>query len=295
MKLSLPVRAPFDFAQSLTFLRRFEACRDDYLIDDRSVTAAISIDARAVPFTIEGANDNVSVTIDRGLGVTAAGRATIARTAAHVLGADDDLSGFYTAAAGDHPACRAIVQSLHGLHPVRFLTLGEIAVYSVLMQRAPIRQAARAKRRFLERFGRPVTSGGRVIHALPTIDELTALDAADYKDAIRHPRKAVVLPGVVRGVAALGEDFLRTAPSADARDALTAIPGIGPFSAAAILLRGLGRMDDVPLDGPSFARPAREVYGPAWDAAATRARYGANLGYWSYYLKAGLGQRKLAA
>lgn len=287
MKLPIAVRPPFDFAQSLRFLRRFEACRDDYLIDDRSVTAAISIDGHAVPFTIEGAGADVSVSIADDLGVTAAGRATIAHTAAHLLGADDELAGFYAAAAGDHPGFRAIVQSLHGLHHVRFLTLAEIAVYSVLMQRAPITQAARAKRRFLEGFGRPVTVDGRVLHAMPTLDELTALSVADFREAIRHPRKAAVLPDVVRGIAALGEHFLRTAPYTEARDALTAIRGIGPFSAAAILLRGLGRMDDLPLEGPNFAEPARAVYGPTWDAFATRARYGKDVGYWSFYLKTG--------
>ena len=295
MKLSIDVRAPFDFSQSLTFLRRFEACRDDYLIDDRSVTAAISIEGRAVPFRIEGAGGAVAVDIPDGLGVSAGGRATIAATAAHLLGADDDLDGFYAAAAGDHPAFRAIVRALHGLHHVRFLTLAEITIYSVLMQRAPIAQAARAKRRFLERFGRPVTVDGRVLHAMPVLDELTALDSADLREAVRHPRKAAALPAVIRGVAAVGEHFLRAAPYDDARDALLAIPGIGPFSAAAILLRGLGRMDDLPIEGPNFATPAREIYGPDWNPGAIRARYSRDVGYWSYYLKAGLGQRKLPA
>lgn len=287
MKLSIAVREPFDFRQSLTFLRRFEACRDDFVIDDRSVTAAISVDGRAIPFRLEAAAAGVSVDIPDGLGVVPAARAEIVRTAAHLLGADDDLTAFYRAAAGDHPAFQAIVRTLHGLHHVRFLTVAEITVYSVLMQRAPITQAARTKRRFLQRFGRPVTVDGRVLHAMPTLAELTALDPADIKDTVRHPRKAAALPAVIRGVAALGEDFLRTAPYPDARDALLAIPGIGPFSAAAILLRGLGRMDDLPIEGPTFATPARAVYGDAWDPRAIRARYGTDLGYWSYYVKTG--------
>ncbi len=287
MKLPVAVRAPFDFQQSLAFLRRFEACRDDYLIDERSVTAAISIGGRAVPFRIEAAKAGVAVDVADGLGLAPTAPTTIVRTAAHLLGADDDLSAFYRAAAGDHPAFQAIVRALHGLHHVRFLTLAEITVYCVLMQRAPITQAARAKRRFLERFGRAVTVDGRVLHAMPALDELTGLHAADLKEAVRHPRKAAALPGVIRGVAELGEDFLRTAPYDDARAALIAIPGIGPFSAAAILLRGLGRMDDLPLEGPNFAEPARAVYGDTFDPRAIRARYGTDVGYWSYYLKTG--------
>lgn len=289
MRLPVAVCAPFDFGHSLAFLRRFEACRDDFVIDHHSVTAAISVGGRAVPFRIEAEDGEVMV--DPG-DVTPATCDAVVRTAAHLLGADDDLGGFYAAAAGDHPSFQAIVRALHGLHHVRFLTLAEISVYAVLMQRAPITQAARAKRRFLERFGRPVTVDGRVLHAMPSLAELAAalasLGANELRATVRHPRKAAVLPGVVSGVAALGEDFLRTAPYADARDALTRIPGLGPFSAAAILLRGLGRMDDVPFEGRNFAGPARAVYGAAWDPRAIRARYGAHVGYWSFYLKTGV-------
>jgi hypothetical protein len=36
-----------------------------------------------------------------------------------------------------------------------------------------------------------------------------------------------------------------------------------------------------------FERDARAVYGRAWSAAATARRYGAHVGYWSFYLKTG--------
>jgi DNA-3-methyladenine glycosylase II len=90
----------------------------------------------------------------------------------------------------------------------------------------------------------------------------------------------------VRGVAALGEDFLRTAPYAQAREALLAIPGVGPFSAAAILLRGLGRTDELP-GLAMFERDGRAIYGAAWDEEAIARRYGDQIGYWSFYVKTG--------
>ena len=166
------------------------------------------------------------------------------------------------------------------------------------MQRTPIAQAGRARRRFLDRFGLAVRVGDHTLRAMPAFATLVGLDVADWTAGINHPRQAAVLPGVVRGVAALGETFLRTAPYPDARAALTSIPGLGPFSAAAILLRGLGRMDDLPIAHRGFAAPARAVYGATWDPRATVRRYGPTLGYWSYYLKTGeargLHQRILA-
>ncbi len=79
----------------------------------------------------------------------------------------------------------------------------------------------------------------------------------------------------------------REAPYEEARDALLAVHGIGPFSAAAILLRGLGRMDELPAMR-GFADEAHTLYGSNYDEAAIRTRYGRQIGYWSFYLKTGV-------
>lgn len=285
MHQTIPVRAPFALDQTLAFMRRFTPCAADYALEDDAFTAAFAIDGAAV-----------AVRVTRGDGATLAlahaavgddGARRIARRVGQLVSADDELAGFYDAARGDAEPFRRIVDGLHGLHQVRFPTLEDIAVYAILMQRTPIAQAGRARKKVLERLGLPVAVGGATLRAMPAFAALVGLDAADWQAAGVDARKAAVLPGVVRGVGALGEDFLRTAPYDEARAALTSIKGIGPFSAAAILLRGLGRMDDLPIAGKGFAEPARAVYGSTWDPRATLRRYGAAIGYWSYYLKTG--------
>ena len=94
----------------------------------------------------------------------------------------------------------------------------------------------------------------------------------------------------MRGVAQIGENFLRTAPYGDAKAALLDVPGVGPFSATAILLRGLGRHDENPVL-EMFAGEGRLVYGAAWNEAALARRYGDQIGYWTFYLKTGAAQR----
>jgi len=272
MKLPLPITKPFSLARSIAFLRSFPPCRGDYVLADDAITAAVSIGGVAYRFKITEAT--VEVPDD------APAQALVAR-AAHFLGTEDDVTPLYRAAEGD-PPFRAVVERLHGLHHVRFLTLPEIAVYCVMMQRTPIAIAARLKRRFVERFGRRVDG----LIAFPEMAELVALDADAIADAIQHRPKANAIAGVVRGVAAIGETFLRTAPYAEARDALLAIAGVGPFSAAAILLRGLGRMDELPAMH-WFEDDARAIYGRRFDARAVIARYGAHIGYWSFYVKTG--------
>ena len=229
MKLSMAVKQPFSFAQTLAFVRGFPPCRGDYVLTDRSITAAVSVGGIARVFTIHD-GDPPSVEMPRHVDA-ATQRALLAR-AAHFIGAEDDVAPLYAAAEGD-PPFRAVVRELHGLHHVRFLTLEEIAVYCVLMQHTPIKLASLYKRRFLARFGIPVDAGGVTLRAMPELDQLVELDEADIAGAIGHARKAQIITRVVRGVAAIGESFLRTAPYAAARDALLAIPGVGRLQKAA--------------------------------------------------------------
>ena len=270
MKLPLPVQPPFSFAKAVAFLRRFPPCQGEYLLANDAITAAVAIDGRAVAFTIRA-----DLTVD------STHAAAVAR-AAHFLGTEDDVAGFYRAAKGD-AALAPVIDALYGLHHVRFLTLGEIAVYAVMMQRSSIVRAAQVKRRFLERFGIAHRETG--LRAWPELPALAALEPEAIGDAIGHAAKGEQIARAVRGVAALGEPFLRDAPYAEAREQLLAIPGIGPFSAGAILLRGLGRMDELPWHD-NFAHAGRAIYGDRFDPAALVRRYGRHIGYWAFYAMA---------
>ena len=278
MKLPLVTKAPFAFSQTLAFIQRFQPCRGQYVIDGNSLTAAVTLDGRATTFTIHGGH---TVEVEHAVEAPA----LLAR-AANLVGARDDLQGFYDAARGDQHFW-PLVDQLHGLHHVRFLTLEEIAVYCVMMQRNPIGRASAMKRRFFERFGMPIDVNGTTLYAMPAFDRLVELDGATIGEAIGHATKGEVIANVVRGVAEIGEKFLCEAPYAEAMRELLAINGVGPFSAGAILLRGLGRMDDLP-NLEMFEDEARAVYGKDYDAAAIRRRYGRQLGYWSFYLKTGV-------
>jgi DNA-3-methyladenine glycosylase II len=117
---------------------------------------------------------------------------------------------------------------------------------------------------------------------MPEFSELVKLEGDDIAEAIGHARKGAQIAGVVRGVAAIGARFLTTAPYDQARDALLQITGVGPFSAAAILLRGLGRMDELPwMD--QFDHAGSRVYGARFDRRAIEQRYAKTIGYWAYY------------
>lgn len=259
---------PFSFSQTTAFLASFPPCRGDYIVEPERITIALAANNRAVPVTI------------RPRGIEAPSEA-LANQARDFIGAGDDLGPLYRAAKGDAPFER-VIDGLRGLHHVRFLTLEEISVYCVMMQRAPVNVAAALKRRFLDRFGLRVKVEGQELRAMPAFSELVKLDGDNIAEAIGHSRKGAVIADVIRGVAAIGETFLRTAPYEQARDTLLAIKGVGPFSAAAILLRGLGRMDELPwMD--QFDHAGNQVYGAAFERRAIEQRYSRSIGYWAYY------------
>lgn len=93
---------------------------------------------------------------------------------------------------------------------------------------------------------------------------------------------------MTRAFQGVDEPFLREAPVPEVHRWLLAIDGVGEWSAAFVLFRGLGRIEDMPVTEP-FLRAARPVYGPDAtddDIRAAAARYGRWAGYWGLYLRA---------
>jgi DNA-3-methyladenine glycosylase II len=284
MTLTIAPRQPFSFVETLQFARSFPPLAAQVEVQDRdsSLAAALAIAGRAYAFVVRPTRgDRLAIDTPAPPRV----HAELARRVTDWLGADDHLEAFYTRAKGD-PAMHAVIAAHRGLRHVRFLGgLAEIAVYSVLMQRTPVALATRYLQRFLASFGLPARAGDRELRAMPELPALAALAEPAIAEAIGHRSKAARIATVVREVAAIGEPFLREAPYANARDALLAIPGIGPFSAAAILLRGLGRMDELPCMD-QFADHGRALYGRGWNPDSIVRSYGDQIGYWSFYLKA---------
>lgn len=284
-----PAAQPFDLGLSIRFLAGFPPCAGDQQITDHSLTKGIALDGHAVVVRVTEHPDGVRYQASAPDPWLAGGDAAIGAWVSDYLGLRDDLSGFYARAAGDHPRFRQIVDALHGLHHVRFPSVVEAAVWFVLSQRSPRSVALTHKRRVTETYGRVVELDGTRYPTFPELADLVDVTQQDWRALVRNDRKAGYLVNVVAGIADVGVDFLRYAPYEDASAALRRIAGVGEFTAAAVLLRGLGRMDHVPLEMKSFDETARAVYGPGFDPARVRARYGDQLGYWSYYLKSGAG------
>jgi len=162
---------------------------------------------------------------------------------ARILSLDVDGTGF--GAVGRRDAVIAELQARYpGLRPVTFHSPYEAAAWAVVSQRMRIVQAAARRQRLAERLGDPLEVAGRTLYAFPPPAALAtgALDALPERIA---ERLRAVAAAALDGVLDAGR--LRALPRRQALAELQELPGIGPFSAELVLVRGAGDPDAFPL------------------------------------------------
>lgn len=141
-------------------------------------------------------------------------------------------------------------QGLPGLRPCGFHSPYEAAAWAVLSQRVRIVQAARLRGDLVARHG----DGG----AFPDPSVLRALDLdlpgrkAEYLRAVAE----AALDGVLDGAR------LRALDPTDAVTAVQQVPGIGPFAAELVVLRGANAPDGLPAHERRLDAEVIEQYGP---------------------------------
>src|SRR5690606_25817461 len=132
--------------------------------------------------------------------------------------------------------------------PPRFPGLFEAFANVIPFQQVSLDAGVALVRRLVERFGEPLEHEGGRYYAFPRASVL----AEARLDALRRcgfsRNKAVALRHAARAIEAgeVSEAKLRAMTSEEAMRSLVELPGIGPWSAALLLLRGLGRLDVFP-------------------------------------------------
>ncbi|SEM94539.1 DNA-3-methyladenine glycosylase II [Nonomuraea pusilla] len=250
---------PFDFGATLRF------------VEDWPATSALPSDGRALRFAYNAESDwlpiGVTVTAAPGGVAVATTRAAgpgIRGEVARILSLDVDGTGFAALGEAD-PVLGDLQRRSPGLRPLCFWSPWEAACWAVIVQRSSMLVASRIKQRIAERFGARVTVDGRVYHAFPP--PVSLVDAGGFglpaqKEEWLRGLAGAALDGV------LTTEHLRAVPPEEALAELRALPGVGPFSAGLILIRGAGAPDAFPGDEPRLFAILREAYGLPEDAPA---------------------------
>ncbi|WP_319436943.1 DNA-3-methyladenine glycosylase 2 family protein [Mycobacterium sp. RTGN5] len=171
-----------------------------------------------------------------------------------VLGADADL--------------REVVAKAPGQRIPRTVDEEELTVRAVLGQQVSTKAARTHAGRLVSAYGSPVTDPhGGLTHTFPSIAQLADIDPAHLAMPEARRRTLTALIGAL----ATGE--LTVNPGCDweqARQQLLALPGIGPWTAEIVAMRGLGDPDAFPASDLGV-RLAAEQLGLATEVRALTA------------------------
>jgi N-glycosylase/DNA lyase len=216
--------------------------------------------------------------------------AELEAAAAHVLRLDEDLSPFYAAAASD-PDLAWAVQGAGRL--VRSPTVFEEVVKTICTTNCAWSATERMVGALVEHLGEPAVGApeGPYGRAFPTPAAMAAADESFYRDVMRAGYRGAYLRSLAADVAsgeldleALGRATREELPDDDLALLLLALPGVGPYAAAHIMML-LGRYSRLVLD--SWTRPKYASLNggrPAKDSTIERRfrRYGpyAGLAFW---------------
>ena len=178
---------------------------------------------------------------------TAAAHRGIGRTLRKVLGLDVDPEPFYRLAAAE-PVLRPTALALRGMRPPRFVGLFEAFVNVVPFQQLSLEAGVAIVGELVERFGERLEHGGRRFDAFPTARAIAEARPTALRACGLSSRKAETLRHLARAIESgeLDEERIGRMTTKDALQILLEVPGIGPWSAGLVLLRGFGRLDVFP-------------------------------------------------
>lgn len=188
--------------------------------------------------------------------------ASIEAALRRMLGLDVDPEPLQRVARSE-PAFRTTALALRGMRPPRFAGLFEAFGNVIPFQQVSLDAGVAIVGRLVERIGEFVEHGGRRFHAFPTAAAFAGAPIESLREAGLSARKAEALRGLAHAIESgdLDEAALARMSTPDALDALTALPGVGPWSASLVLLRGLGRIDVFPPGDVGAARGLRAAMG----------------------------------
>jgi 3-methyladenine DNA glycosylase/8-oxoguanine DNA glycosylase len=230
---------------------------------------------------------SVAVEVPRDARLTPADPGRLTTVARHLLALDEDLSPFYARAARD-PALAWVTAGAGRM--LRSPSVFESVVKTICTTNCAWSATIRMVSRIVEGLGPSAPDGSK---AFPSPAAMAGAGEDFYRDVVRAGYRSGNLQRLAAEVAegrldleALGDPAM---PSEEVRARLLALPGVGPYAAAHVMLISLGRYKDLVLDSwtrPTFAALTGKAAG---DAAIEQRfkRFGdwAGLAFWLFLTK----------
>ncbi len=279
----LTVTPPYRLDLTVAVLRRFSTNIVDVIAPGGTYLRALSgLGRPAIVAVRQRAPDELAVRIDCEPGDEERCFALVVR----MLGTQRTLVEFERGAK-KIPWLRDLAARMRGVKPPRYPTLWEACVNAVVFQQVSLHAATAILRRVILETGEPAARDGMAFYGFPDPGALVA--APD--DVLRRAGLSVAKVATLRRVAealaagALDEAMLEGSSSPEAAAKLCEIKGIGPWTAAVVLLRGLGRLDVFPAKDSGVARGLAQLTGdPNLDVPEALEQLGNERGMLYYHL-----------
>jgi 3-methyladenine DNA glycosylase/8-oxoguanine DNA glycosylase len=288
MPSTLSSRAPFHLEATVRVLQRRPGNRVDIWDRDRYLRVLPAEGRRVL---VEVHNRGTIDAPDLQLAIpfgdpTASMLPALKRMLRQILGLDVDPRPFQRLAEAE-PVLRSTARALRGMRPPRFVNLFEAFARVVPFQQMSLEAGVAITGRLIERFGERIEYDGRRFHAFPTASRIAHARLITLRACGLSARKAETLRNLARVIESgeLKEERVAGMRTSDALQLLSGIPGIGPWSAALVLLRGLGRLDVFPPGDVGATRGLSALLQAEPGAALSRAieRFGDLRGYLYFY------------
>jgi DNA-3-methyladenine glycosylase II len=246
--------------------------------EDGTLHRVARVDGELVPFrlTVTGPVDRPRATLAFAGSGTPATRRALREVAGRLLGEPWDLPGFYRAAAVQ-PALAPLVRregGLWGLRPTLAPDPFEMLVGAISAQQVNLGFAFATRARLVRRYGTPVDLDGVTVHAFPAPAVLADVPVAALREMQFSQRKAEYIVGLAEELATGRLDLAALGAVSDEAvvTRLTAVRGLGRWSAEWFLARALGRPDVCPADDLGVRRAVEALCwgGRARASAAVR-------------------------
>jgi DNA-3-methyladenine glycosylase II len=283
-RLSLAVGAPFHLEATVRVLQR----RPGNLVDvweDGRYRRMLGLSDGLVSVEVEnvGTVDEPDVRFWVRVGKASVGaRREAGRVLRRILGLDIEPAPLGRVAEKER-GLRGTARVLRGMRPPRFAGLFEAFGNVVPFQQLSLEAGLAIVSRLVVRFGESVENEGRRFHSFPAAEAIAGARLGSLRACGLSASKARTLREVARAVesGALTEESLSALSSEAALARLRELPGIGPWSAALVLLRGLGRLDVFPPGDVGAQRGLRTLMQLAPDAPLEPVidRFGEYRGY----------------
>ena len=262
VRIALRPPAPLDFALTARVLRRSPRNVVDRVGEDGTWTRAVILTRG--PALLSGKQHGAEVAFEA-TPASARDRPAMKALVMRLFSLELDTAPFWRRARRERGLVE-IVRRCAGLRPQRFPTLFEALANGICCQQLSLAAGMTRLGHLAERFGTRTPDGLRAGPPEPGRGARAPLSA--LREAGLSERGAAQLRELARLPLARFERELAALADGDARARLLELPGIGPWTADYVLLRGLGRLDIFPAGDVGAAHALGRILGRAIEPPA---------------------------